>query len=202
MKNVIIIGTGGHAKVLADIVLCSGDNLLGFLTSDRDKTEFLGYPILGRDTDYKKFQNCNFIIGIGDNAARAQIAERMQGVDWYTAVHPSAIVSKFGVSIGEGSAVMANAVVNPLAKIGAHCIVNTTAVVEHDNVIADCAHISVGAKLAGWVKVGKRCFIGVGSCVRDKISIGDDCIIGAGSAVVKHITEPGVYGGVPARKIK
>ena len=148
-------------------------------------------------------KNCrNFIIGIGDNAARAQIAERMQGVDWYTAVHPSAIVSKFGVSIGEGSAVMANAVVNPLAKIGAHCIVNTTAVVEHDNVIADCAHISVGAKLAGWVKVGKRCFIGVGSCVRDKISIGDDCIIGAGSAVVKHITEPGVYGGVPARKLK
>ena len=62
MKNVIIIGTGGHAKVIADIVLCAGDRLVGFLTSDRDKKEFLGYPVLGQEADYCKFPDCSFII--------------------------------------------------------------------------------------------------------------------------------------------
>jgi len=202
MKDVIIIGTGGHAKVLADIVLCSGDKLLGFLTSDVDKTEFVGFPILGRDTDYEKFKNCSFIIGIGDNAAREQFVERMQGVDWYTAIHPTAIISKLDTSIGEGSAIMANAMVCAGAHIGRHCIINTAADADHDTVMEDFSHISALSILAGRARIGKRSFMGVNSCVRDKIHIGDDCVIGAGSAVVKHITEPGVYVGVPVRKIK
>ncbi|MBQ3210132.1 MAG: acetyltransferase [Oscillospiraceae bacterium] len=202
MKNVIIIGTGGHAKVLADIVLCSGDNLMGFLTSDTDKTQFVGYPILGLDTDYKNFENCSFIIGIGDNAAREKIAERMQGVDWYTAIHPTAIIARIDTSIGEGSAILANATVCAGAHIGRHCIINTSADADHDTVMEDFSHISALSILAGGARIGKRSFMGVNSCVRDKTSIGDDCFIGAGSAVVKDITEPGVYVGVPVRKIK
>lgn len=202
MKNVIIIGTGGHAKVIADIVLCAGDRLVGFLTSDRDKKEFLGYPVLGQEADYCKFPDCSFIIAIGDNRARERIAGAMPGADWYTAIHPSAVISRLGVRIGEGSAIMANAVVNPCAQIGAHCIINSSAVVEHDNVTGDFSHISVGAKLAGTVSVGKRCLIGVGSCVREKVCITGGCVIGAGAAVVDDITEPGVYVGVPARKMK
>lgn len=202
MKDVIIIGTGGHAKVLADIVLCAGDNLLGFLTSDADKAEFVGFPILGRDTDYKKFENCSFLIGIGNNAVREQFAERMQGVDWYTAIHPTAIIAKIDTSIGEGSAIMANAMVCAGAHIGRHCIINTAADADHDTVMEDFSHISALSILAGGARIGKRSFMGVNSCVRDKVSIGDDCVIGAGSAVVKHITEPGVYVGVPVRKIK
>ena len=201
MKNVIIIGTGGHAKVLADIVLCSGDNLLGFLTSD-DKTEFVGFPILGRDTDYEKFDDCSFIIGIGDNAVREQFVERMQGVDWYTAIHPTANIARVDTSIGEGCAIMAKATVCAGAHIGRHCIINTSADADHDSVMEDFSHISALSILAGGARIGKRSFMGVNSCVRDKTSIGADCFIGAGSAVVKDITEPGVYVGVPVRKIK
>jgi len=202
MKDVIIIGTGGHAKVLADIVLCAGDNLLGFLTSDTDKTEFVGYPILGRDTDFAKFENCSFLIGIGNNAVREQFVERMQGVDWYTAIHPTAIIARIDTSIGEGSVIMANAMVCAGARIGRHCIINTAADADHDTVMEDFSHISALSILAGGARIGKRSFMGVNSCVRDKTSIGADCVIGAGSAVVKDITEPGVYVGVPVRKIK
>ena len=202
MKNVIIIGTGGHAKVLADIVLCAGDNLLGFLTSDRDKSEFVGYPILGLDTDYEKFSDCCFLIGIGNNAVREKFVERMQGVEWYTAIHPSAVIARIDTSIGEGTVIMANAMVCAGARIGRHCIINTAADADHDPVMEDFSHISALSILAGGARIGKRSFMGVNSCVRDKTSIGDDCFIGAGSAVVKDINEPGVYVGVPVRKIK
>jgi len=90
-------------------------------------------------------------------------------------------------------------VINADAKIGRHAIVNSTAVVEHDNEIADFAHISVGAKLGGTVKVGKRTHIGIGAAVKNNIDICEDCIIGAGAVVVKNIEKQGIYKGVPAR---
>ncbi len=202
MKDVIIIGTGNQAKVVADIVLCSGDNLLGFLTSDRDKDTFLGKPILGAESDYVKYKNCCFIVAIGNSTARERISNSMEGVKWYTAIHPTSVISAINTSIGEGSVVMANAVINPFAQIGRHCIINTHATVEHDNLIEDFAHISVGATLAGTVKIGKRTWVGAGATVIDEMSICNDCMIGAGAVVVKNIETPGTYVGVPAQKIK
>lgn len=201
-KDVIVIGTGGHAKVVADIVLRSADKLCGFLTSDPEKSMFLGKPVLGKDTDWEKLSEYWFIIAIGDPTARERIAGRMTGARWYTAIHPSAVVSPLDVSIGEGTVVAANAVVNPGAHIGRHCIVNSSATVEHDNFIDDFAHISVGAKLAGTVRVGKRTWVGAGAAVRDGIGICQDCVVGAGAAVVKNIDVPGIYAGVPARMLQ
>ncbi|MBE6903411.1 MAG: acetyltransferase [Ruminococcaceae bacterium] len=202
MKDVIIIGTGGHAKVIADIVLCSGDNLVGFLTSDCDKDTFIEKPILKDDKVYTEYKDCYFIIAIGDPNARERISNSMAGVKWYTAIHPSSIISAINTSVGEGTAVMANAVINPFAKIGNHCIINTHSTVEHDNVIEDFSHISVGAKLAGDVKIGKGTSVGIGATVSNGISICEDCIIGAGAVVVKSIEASGTYVGVPAKKIK
>jgi len=202
MKDVIIIGAGGHAKVIADIIQCSGDNILGFLDGYTNEKHFLEKPILGKDTDYSLYPNAYFIIAIGDSNARERIANNMRNVKWYTAVHPTSVMSSLKTSIGEGSVVMANAVINPCAQIGKHCIINTAAVVEHDNIIGDFTHISVGTKLAGKVTIGKRTWVGVGSTVSNAISICDDCMIGAGAVVVKNITESGTYVGVPARKIK
>ena len=97
---------------------------------------------------------------------------------------------------------MANAVINPFAKVGKHCIINTACVVEHDNQIADYVHISPGAVLAGTVSVGELTHIGAKAVVRNNISITSECVVGAGAAVVKEIDEKGVYAGVPARRIK
>lgn len=202
MKDVIIIGTGGHAKVVADIVLSSRDHLVGFLTSDDSKDDFMGWPVLGRDTEYYKFADCHFVIAIGNPGVRERISNSMDCAKWYTAIHPTASVSAVHTSIGGGSVIMANAVVNPYAQIGSHCIINSNATVEHDNKIENFVHISVGAKLAGTVRIGKRTWIGVGATVSNGISVCQDCMIGAGAVVVKDIEISGTYVGIPAQKIK
>lgn len=202
-KQVVIIGAGGHGKVIADIVQKSGDRVLGFLDDNTALPEKIeGIPVLGCADDYIKYPDAEFIIAIGNAAMRRQIAEQLNGVRWHTAVHPCAVISSMGVKIGEGSVVMANAVINPGASIGRHCIVNTASVIEHDDVIADYVHISVGAKLGGTVSVGEQTWVGIGAVVSNNVSVYNRCIIGAGAVVVKDIKESGTYVGVPARKIK
>ena len=97
---------------------------------------------------------------------------------------------------------MATAVINSGAYVGKHCIVNSGAIIEHDNKIEDFVHVSVGAKLAGNVHVGKRSWIGIGTAVSNNLSICKDCMIGAGGVVVKDINEPGTYVGVPVKRLK
>ena len=188
-KDVIVIGAGGHGKVIADIIVSRGDNFLGFLDDDASK------KTLGRIADCEKYADCFFVIGIGNPEIREGISKLP--CRWYTAVHPSAVVSP-SAEIGEGTVVMPNAVVNADAKIGRHAIINSTAVVEHDGEVADFAHISVGAKLGGTVKIGRRTHVGIGAAVRNNIDICEDCIIGAGAVVVKNIEKKGIYKGVPA----
>lgn len=202
MKSVVIIGAGGHAKVIADIILKNGDRIVGFLDGVHPEGDFIGFPKLGKDVDYQKFLEHYFIIAIGNAAVREKLASTMEGVKWYTAIHPGAIISKIDVSIGDGCVVMANATINSGARIGKHCIINSNSVVEHDNIINDYVHVSVGAKIAGTVKIGTRTWVGVGATISNNISVCDDCMLGAGTVVVKDIIESGTYIGVPAAKIK
>lgn len=192
MKQVIVIGAGGHGRVAADIVRAAGDTFLGFLDDDPSK------GALGAVSGYLNYPEAEFLIGVGDAAVR----ERLSAMDckWYTAVHPSAVVSP-SASVGEGTAVMAHAVINADAVVGKHCVINTAAVVEHDCRISDYAHISVGAKLGGAVSVGASAWIGIGAAVRNNINICGGCVVGAGAVVVKDIVRRGTYAGVPARRI-
>lgn len=200
-KSVVIIGAGGHAKVVADIVSAAGDRIVGFLDGVHPSGKFMGYDKLGTDDEYANFLDCHFVIAIGNASVREQIAAKMKEAQWYTAIHPTASISESGTGIGEGTVVMANAIVNAGARIGKHAIINSGAIVEHDNRIGDFAHISVGAKLAGAVTVGQRTWIGVGATVSNGIRICDDVMVGAGGVVVRDITENGTYVGVPVRKI-
>ena len=202
-KNVVIIGASGHGKVIADIIVSNSDKVVGFLDDNEEVQgkSILGFPVLGKVSDYKKYNDCEFVIAIGNPYIRKKIAE-MLNVKWHTAIHPRAVVSQLGVEIGEGTVVMANAVINPDSKIGKHCIINTSVVVEHDNVLADYVHISPNAALAGIVTVGECTHIGAGTSTKQMVNIAPNCVIGAGSVVVKDIKESGTYVGVPARKIK
>lgn len=177
-----------------------GDYIRGFLAQDNTMDSYLGFPILGNDTCYEKYLDCRFIVGIGDAKIRERITRFMNKANWYTAIHPSAIVSSLETDIAEGTAVMANVVINPGATIGRHCIINTSAVVEHDDVIADYAHISVGCKLAGNVQIGRFSHIGMGVSVRENTQICDNCIVGAGSVVISNLQISGTYFGVPCSK--
>lgn len=204
MKAVIIIGASGHGKVIADIIKRSNDEIIGFLDDDPDiGKEFMGFPVLGAILNYKKYiDKAEFIIAIGNAYVRKRISERLIEVKWYTAIHPTAVISEFDVTIGEGTVIMANAVINAGAKIGKHCIVNSSSVVEHDNFIENYSHISVGAKLAGTVFVGELSWIGIGACVCNNVKICQNCMVGAGAVVINDIEESGTYVGVPVKKIK
>ena len=204
MKTVIVIGASGHGKVVADIIQKSGDKVAGFLDDNPDiGATFIGFPVFGIVDDYRKYQEqgSQFVIAIGNAEIRERIAWKLSGVSWYTAIHPTAVISDIDVKIGIGTVIMANAVINTGARIGKHCIINSGAIVEHDNHIDDFAHISVGAKLAGTVSVGKSSWIGIGATVSNNVNICGNCMIGAGTVVIKDIRDTGTYVGVPAERV-
>lgn len=201
-KKVIIIGAGGHAKVIADIVRSNNDVVAGFLDdSFTEEKEFYGSRIIGKSSDYINYSDdCSFIIAIGNNGVRERISGSFKCA-WYTAIHSSAVVSSSAV-IGEGTCVMANAVINADARIGAHVIINTASVVEHDCVIGDYSHIAPKSVVCGVTTVGKNVWLGAGSTVMHVLNICDNVMLGAGGVVVQNINEAGTYVGVPAKKIK
>lgn len=198
-KKVIIVGASGHARVIADIIKCSGDEVIGFL-DDRNPDDFPGIKILGRVNEHKTLQTeeVQFIVGIGQNETREEIVQYLGALSYYTAIHPSATIAE-DIIIGEGTTIMANAVVNTSSRIGKHCIINTAATVDHDSILMDYVHLSPGVHLSGTVSIGKGTWLGTGTVVSNNVNICGGCTIGAGAVVIKGIDEPGTYVGVPAK---
>lgn len=200
-ESVILIGGGGHAKVVIDCVRSAGGHVAGILDDGIPAGALiLDVPVLGCIADYTKFRSDRFLIAIGSNAVRKRIASFLD-VHCYTAIHPSAVVSRYA-QIGAGTVVMPRAIINAGAMVGAHCIINSGAIIEHDNCLSDYVHISPGASLGGTVTVGEETHVGIGATVKNNIHICGGCILGAGAVVVKNITVSGTYVGVPARRIK
>lgn len=198
-KKIIILGAGGHAKVIADIALKCGYEVLGFLDDNADVKESGGIRVLGPIADCVKYSDCEFVIGIGNNLTRKAISDKFP-LNWATVIHPSAQIG-FDVKIECGTVVMANAVINPSARIGKHCIINTASVVEHDSEIGNYVHLSPKGLLCGTVKIGDNTNIGAGATVINNISICSDSVIGAGATVIDDINEQGIYVGTPAKKL-
>lgn len=203
MTRALVVGAGGHAKVVADILLCQGMEVLGFLDDDPKTwgTIRLGLRVLGSISAYQDY-GCDLLaIGIGDNLARQGVVERLGaagGQMWCNAIHPAAVVAQ-SVRLGRGVAIAAGAIVNPDTVIGDYAIINTGATVDHDCEIGAYAHIAPGAHLSGGAVVGRGVLLGIGSCVAPLKSIGDWAIVGAGAAVVRDIPSRVVAKGVPAR---
>ena len=197
MNRLIIIGASGHGKVIADIALRNGYTDIVFLDDNENIKECAGFPVIGV-TSEAPFLDGDKIVAIGNEETREKIQSEIETV---TLIHPNAVIGR-RVKVGEGSVIMAGAVINPGAKICRGVIVNTCSSVDHDCVLKDFCHIGVGAHLAGTVIVGETSFVGVGTAVINNITIGDGVTVGAGAAVVKNLTETGTYVGVPARKIK
>lgn len=196
-EKVILIGGGGHAKVVIDCIRAAGDTVVGILDDALEKGKMiLDCPVLGTTKEYDRYNGYRFMIAIGSNKVRHSMAESMT-VKWYTAIHPRAVVSPYA-QVGEGTVVMPNAVINAGTVVGRHCIINTGAIVEHDNTLEDYVHISPAAALGGTVKVGTETHVGIGASVKNNITIVGGCTIGAGAVVVKNCTERGIYVGIPA----
>lgn len=204
-KKVIIFGASGHARVIADIIKKSGDEIVGFLDDNADiqgKPIFDGKIVLGDTSEesVRKYSDCYFIIGIGSNRVRMIISKKYSNLKWYTAIHPSSIIGS-DVSIKEGTAIMAGTVINTGTVVGKHCIVNTSSSLDHDNILEDYVHISPGSHLAGTVKVMEGTWICAGVTIINNITIAKNNVIGAGATVIKNIKEENnTYIGVPVKR--
>lgn len=164
-RNVIIIGAGGHSRVIADIIDLSGDSVVGYLDDN-----VINDSVLGKTSDAHKFTDCEFIVGIGNNAVRERIMSENPDLPWYTAKHPSATVAK-SARVGVGSVIAAGAVVGVCCTIGRGVIINTSASVDHDSTVGDFCHIAQGAHTGGAVRLGNCVWLGVGSIVANGMTL-------------------------------
>lgn len=210
MKKIVLIGAGGHCKVIIDIIKSKDEyEIIGIIDNNSIGSVF-DIPIIGDDSIldsiYMGGVDYAFIaIGAISNInIRNKIYTKLKYIGYKLPIliHKSAIISRFS-SIGEGTCVMAGAIVNPGVDIGENCIINTGSVIEHDCKIGDNTHISPNVSIAGGVNIGFNTHIGIGSCVIQNIEIGSNVTVGAGAVVINNINNNVLVVGVPAReKIK
>ncbi len=203
-EKLLIIGAGGHGKVIADIALKMNKwRNIAFLDDNENVGSVMGLEVLGTsNTLINYIDHYQIFIGIGDNMTRQKIHMMLEaaGANIPTLIHPNSTIGN-EVYIGNGTAIMAGTVINCCTKIGKGCIINTGSKIDHDNHIEDFVHISPGAQLAGTVKVGKGTWLGIGSVVINNVNITANCKIGAAGLVLRDITEHGTYVGIPVRRI-
>jgi len=204
-KPVIIIGGGGHAKVLLDALLASGRTVIGFTDGEPDRASLIGLKRLGGDEVLAQFppdqvELVNGIGSVGHPGARAEVYRRMkgQGYGFAEVIHPTACIGR-EVTVEEGVQILAGAVLQAGAQLASDVLVNTRAVVEHDCVVGTHTHISPGAVLCGGVVIGEGCHIGATACVIQGVQVGRNCVVGAGAVVVKNVADGETVFGVPAR---
>ena len=211
----VVIGAGGHGRVVADALRACGSQVVGFVDGNpalvgtrpgKDEARVIatldellndpeGVPLALAGEDASALA---FALGIGDNEARLSIVAGLAGRPLPPIVHPAAYVST-SASIGPGSVVLPGAVVHTSARIGCAVIVNSGAVVEHDCVVADGAHVSPNATLAGGVRVGEGAWIGAGATVIEGRAVGAWALVGAGASVIRDVEAHTRVVGVPAR---
>lgn len=205
--EVLIIGAGGHAKVVADAIEQEGiHRIIGFVDEDQDRLcEVYGYPVVGGMEVFKekRFSAVNAgILAVGDNGKRKLLAERISQIRasfvFITVTHPAAVLSR-GVKVGHGTIIMPGAIVKSDTCVGNHCVINSNCSLGHDTSIGDFVTIGPGALVGGHVKIGDCSMVSLGANVIHNIEIGEQTIIGSGATVVNHIGSGVIACGIPAK---
>ncbi len=205
-KPVLVIGGGGHGKVLVDVLQKRAQQILGIVDPYHPPDyQILGVPVLGGDEVVAKYlpSEVRLINGIGsikDTQQRYKIFEhfKTQNYEFSGVIHPNTICGQ-NLCLEEGVQIMAGAILQVGSCLGKNTIVNTGAILDHDCVIEDHCHIAPGVTLSGGVHVGQQTHIGTGAMVIQNIHIGKQCLIGAGAVVVHSLPDRAIAFGVPAK---
>lgn len=205
-KPVLILGAGGHAKVLVEALLQSGVMITGITDPDPSLagTNILGVPVLGDDHLVHNCQTSDIFLvnglgSVGLPTRRKELFERFQksGYRFANVIHPSTIIASDAI-LGEGTQIMAGSVIQPGCRIGFNSIVNTRVSVDHDCLIGNHVHIAPGVTLSGDVQIGDCVHIGTGASMIQGISIGNNSLIAAGAVVISNVIAMTKVRGVPA----
>lgn len=203
----LIVGAGGHGRVVADAARCAGRRVVAFADAQPRRAELLGIPVEQAEVAaipaLATSLGAEVVVALGDNRLRKAVQEALAfaGLPLGCVVHPSSTVAS-SASLGAGTVVLAGAIVGVAAKIGEGGIINTGARVDHDGDIGAFCHLSPGATLGGEVTIGEGTHLAVGVSVRNRIRIGCWSLIGVGAAVVKNVPDAVLAFGVPARIVR
>ncbi|MCP4701449.1 MAG: acetyltransferase [Gammaproteobacteria bacterium] len=205
--SLIIVGAGGHAKVLIDTLLAAGCvNILGITDREPAKsgTNILSIPVIGTDEVINQYAPANVLLvnglgSIGAGDKRMQIFKRFKarGYCFAKVIHPSTLLASETV-IGEGAQILAGAIVQTGCKLGDNVILNTRVAIDHDCIIGSHVHIAPGAVLSGEINVGENAHIGTGAVIIQGVNIGAGSVVGGGAAVIRDVSANTTAVGVPA----
>ena len=211
VEQILIFGVSGHARTIAELVnLNPNQNLIGFVdNSTKIGTKILSKEVVCDDNGvadiYGRNKNIRGIIGVGNNAIRSAIAQKISILvpefRFTNGIHPSAIISESS-TIGRGCVCMAGTIINAGCTIHDHCIINTQASLDHDCSVGSFTSLGPNSAVGGGTSIGNSTQIGISACIFDKINIGHNCIIGGGSVVNKNVKDNSVYYGNPAKFIR
>ena len=214
MKEIIIFGSGDHAKVvLTEILKLKNYKFVGFCDEIKEKNKTIcilknkKFKTIGSIKEINEIlKNKKFygIIGIASNEVRKKIVQQTKGIKnllWEKIVSKDAILNG-DVEIGEGTFISSGSLINSKTSIGKHCLINTRSSIDHDCNLDDFSGTGPGVIFGGNVKVGELSYVGIGSTVKDGVKIGKNSLIGAGSLELKNCEKDCVYYGSPVKKIR
>ncbi|WP_107942127.1 acetyltransferase [Metasolibacillus fluoroglycofenilyticus] len=206
-KPLIVIGNGGHAAVLTEILIAQGQDIIGFTAPQEEYNRF-GLNYLGTDQIIAQYatEKVELVLGIGmlkPSSLREKVFKvlKEKGYRFKSVIHPSTIIAPSAI-LGEGVQLMAGVIIQTATVIADNTIINTSAMIDHDGMIGAHVHIAPGTKISGAVRIGNSTHIGTGTIIIQGIRIGENCLIGAGSVVVKNMNSNIKAYGVPAKEVK
>ncbi|WP_432535515.1 NeuD/PglB/VioB family sugar acetyltransferase [Kineococcus arenarius] len=205
MERILVIGAGGHAREVLDVVEALGPARVHVVAEglpESDGVSVYGYDVLGGLEALAAHAGWGYVVAIGDGAARSRLARAAEAAGCLplTLVHPSASVAR-RARLGPGSVLLHGARVTSDACLGEHVHVNLNATVAHDCSVGSFSTISPGAHLSGGVRTGQRAWVGSGAVVRERVALGDDVVVGAGAVVLGNVPDRTVVVGIPAHPL-